>query len=189
MGLDKQLLLTSMSISVIPFGGSSAASGYLFLKLRDPFYVYLYLLASIPLTALTSGIASYLILRSVYISLYVVAGVILIPLLIPVIMSLFYKSIETRVTENYIEIDVKVPVDISSYDPNELFNHVFKKASRSIRNPYYSKRLGSLNGCGHLRVTYLGDDKMVLKRRCGELIVEITITPQREAKMAVRMNY
>ncbi len=189
MGLDKQLLLTSVSESVVPFVGSSVASGHLFTKLRDVFSVYQYLLTCIPLTIFTTGVASYLILGNIYYSLYIISAVILAPLVIPIIMSFKYKGIETRVTENYIEIDVKVPVNISSYDPNELFNHVFKKASRSIRNPYYSKKLGNMSNCGHLRVTYLGDDKMVLKRRCGELIVEVTITPQREANMSVRIDY
>ncbi|MUN28196.1 hypothetical protein [Sulfuracidifex metallicus] len=189
MGLDKKLLLTSMSASVVPLLGSGIASGFLYIKLRDIFSSYQYLLSCIPITAFTTGIASYVILGNIYFALYLVAASILTPLIVPIVASQKYKSVETKITENYIEIDLKVPVNISSYDPNELFNHVYKKASRSIRNPYYSKKLGPLNNCGHLKVTYIGDDKMVLRRRCGELFVEVTITPQREANMSVRMAY
>jgi len=185
MRRDIKPLLFS-AISIIPFAGSSISSYILSDYLKDFFESIRYLPLMIGLSSLSSLILAYYYLRQWMIE--IIAIVVIAPLLISYLNSRRYENIKIDVNEYYIEIKFEVPMKKFSFDnPSTLFEYVFDKALKKIKPPYLFK-LRNLDNCGNLKVIPK-ESSIVLRKRCGDTVVEIIIANNDKANLKVTMTY
>ena len=185
MKKDIKPLLFS-AISAIPLAGSAVSSYVLSEYLKDFFESLRYFPFILGLSLLSSLVTAYYFLRQWIIE--VIAIVIIAPFLISYLNTRRYENIRIDVNEYYIEIKFDVPMKKLSFDnPSDLFEYVFDKALKKIKPPYLFK-LKSLNNCGNLKVIPK-ENSIILRKRCGDTVLEIVITNNEKANLKVTMTY
>ncbi|BDC19599.1 hypothetical protein [Acidianus sp. HS-5] len=184
--LDKNLLIY-LPVSAVPIAGSTIYSVISINKLRDFIESLPYVFLGIPVSLLTSAAITFEYFKQLFYISFIV--VIITPLIASFVISRTYENVEVVPNEYYIEITLKVPISYSQFsDPNVLFDKVFNKALKKMKNPYYYYKLRSLGSCSNLRVE-VHEDRIVLRKRCGDTIVEINLTNKDEAYMKVSISY
>ncbi|MEM3949646.1 hypothetical protein, partial [Saccharolobus sp.] len=108
---------------------------------------------------------------------------------LPILFLLTRNNISVNYSEDYIEIKFKIPINMTSHDPHELFNYVFNKALNKIRNPYYHYKLSAVANCSGLKVSYQNEDKLVIRRKCGDIDIRIVISSKKIADMVIDISY
>ncbi len=185
-GLEKRGILTSL-ISLVPLAGGPIAGFLLGRELRDFEDSLPYLLISFPLSVLSSSLVSLLFFRN-YLYLVLIFSAVT-PVLVDYLTSRKYENMTINVNEYYIEIKFDIPVDMENFsDPNEVFEKLLNKALKKMRNPYYYYKLKSSGSCSSLKIS-LSENKIVLRKRCGDLVIEIEITNKKIANMRVSISY
>jgi len=173
--------------SVIPLIGGPITGYLLGRKIRDFEDSLVYLFMGFPMFVLSSSILSFIYFRN-YLYLVLIYAAIS-PFLVTYIISRKYQNMQINVNEYYIEIKLEVPIDLEeNTDPNIIFEKIFNKALKKMKNPYYYYKLKSLNSCSNLKVS-LSENKMILRRRCGDIIIEIELTNNNVADMKVSISY
>jgi len=185
MKKDIKPLLFS-AISIMPLAGSAVSSYVLSEYLKDFFESLKYFPLILGLSLLSSLVTAYYFLRHWIIE--VIAIVIIAPFLLTYLNTRKYESIRIDVNEYYIEIKFDVPMKKLSFDnPSDLFDYVFDKALKRMKPPY-SFKLKSLNNCGNLKVIPK-ENSIILRKRCGDTVLEIVITNNEKANLKVTMTY
>ena len=185
MRKDCKPLLFSV-ISAIPFAGSAISSYILSEYLKDFYESSKYFPLIIGLSLLSSLITAYYYLRQWIIE--IVTFVLIAPILISYLNSKRFENIKIEINEYYIEIKFEVPMRRFSFDnPSDLFEYILNKALKKIKPPYLFK-LQSLSSCGNLRVIPK-ENSIILRKRCGDTVVEIIITNNERANLKVTMPY
>lgn len=185
MKKDLRPLLFS-TIAIIPIGGSSISSYILSSYLRDFIETLRYFPTIIGFSTLSSLLVAYFYLRQWLFE--ILAVVIVAPFVISFFNSKRYENIKINVNEYYLEIRFEVPMRRLSFDnPSELFEYVYEKALKKIKPPYLFK-LKNLDNCGSLKVTPR-ENSIILRKRCGDIIVEVIISNNEIADMKVTMSY
>ncbi|WP_369610048.1 hypothetical protein [Sulfurisphaera javensis] len=185
MKKDLRPLLFS-SIAIVPIGGSTISSYILSDYLRDFFETLRYLPLIWGLSTLSSFLVAYYYFRQWMFE--ILAVVIVAPILVSFINSKRFENIKIDVNEYYIEIKFEVPMKRLSFDnPSTLFEYVFDKALKKIKPPYLFK-LRSLDNCGNLKVVPR-ENSIILRKRCGDTVVEIIISNNDKADLKVTMTY
>jgi hypothetical protein len=184
--LDKNLLIY-LPTSVIPIAGSTIYSIISINKIRDFVEALPYIFLGLPASLLTSAILTLEYFKQfIYVVLLIV---VLAPFISSFAISRTYENVEVIPNEYYIEITLKVPISYSQFsDPNALFEKIFNKALKKMKNPYYYYKLRSLGNCSNLKVE-VHEDRIVLRKRCGDTIVEINLSNKDEAYMKVSISY
>ncbi len=184
--LDRNLLIY-LPISALPIAGSTIYSVISINKIRDFIESLPYVFLGIPLSLLTSAVVTFEYFKQLF---YIVILIVTVaPFIASFAVSRTYENVEVVPNEYYIEITLKVPISYSQFsDPNALFDKVFNKALKKMKNPYYYYKLRSLGSCSNLRVE-VHEDRIVLRKRCGDTIVEINLTNKDEAYMKVSISY
>jgi hypothetical protein len=104
-----------------------------------------------------------------------VLGALVLANIIAVIMARFKDNIRVNVNEYYIEISTNIDLSGGSLSNlEEVFNTVIHEAMKRIRSPYYKQKLLESSKCSNLRV-YLSEEKIILRKRCGDTIIEVSI--------------
>ncbi|EWG08092.1 MAG: hypothetical protein ASUL_00520 [Candidatus Aramenus sulfurataquae] len=184
--LEKGSILTSLT-SAVPMVGGPITGFLLGRKLRDFEESLPYLFISLPLFVISSSLVSFFFIRS-YLYLVLIYSAIS-PVLVNYLTSRKYENMTINVNEYYIEIKFDLPMDMENFsDPNEVFEKLLHKALKKMRNPYYYYKLKSSGSCSSLKIS-LSEDKMVLRKRCGDLIIEIEINNKKIANMKVTISY
>lgn len=113
---------------------------------------------------------------------------LVVPFVISYLNNRRYENIKIDVNEYYIEIKFEVPMKKLTFDnPSILFEYVFDKALKKIKPPYLFK-LRSLDNCGNLKVVPK-ENSIILRKRCGDTVVEIIVTNNKKADLKVTMTY
>lgn len=184
--MNKRDILITLLASTPPLAGTTIVSFIISKKYGDLKETLKYLMIGLPVTLATT----YYLLLSV-IPKYL-EYIILIPVIMPLPLSylLTRKTMSVSFSEDYIEIKLKIPINMTSYDPHELFNYAFNKALSRIRNPYYYYKLSSISNCSGLKVSYLNEDKLVIRRKCGDIDVRVLISSNKKiADMVIDISY
>ena len=185
MKRDRKPLLLS-AISIIPFAGSAISSYVLSDYLKDFMESTRYLPLVIGLSLLSSLITTYYYLKQWMIE--IAAIVIIVPIFVSYLNTRRYENIKIDINEYYIEIKFEVPMKKLSFDnPSDLFEYVFNKALKKIKPPYLFK-LQNLSSCGNLKVLPK-ENLIILRKRCGDTVLEIIITNTERANLKVTMPY
>lgn len=185
MEKDIKPLLFS-AISAIPLAGSSISSYILSDYLKDFFETLRYFPFMLGLSTLSSLLVTYYYLRQWLLEIMVV--VLVVPFVISYLNNRRYENIKIDVNEYYIEIKFEVPMKKLTFDnPSILFEYVFDKALKKIKPPYLFK-LRSLDNCGNLKVVPK-ENSIILRKRCGDTVVEIIVTNNKKADLKVTMTY
>jgi hypothetical protein len=186
VNFERGTTLQTMTV-LIPWVGPSVSTLLLVRRMRDFWNSAPYLLYITPLS-----FASTIAFTAIYMKNLLIIALIyslVSPLLFTFIYSKKYDSMQINVNEYYIEVKLKVPLLTDNViDPNALFEKVVNKAVRRIRNPYYHYKLKSLGNCSNLKVN-LSENKITLRRRCGDITVEVIISNNDIADMKVSISY
>ncbi|MBB5252309.1 hypothetical protein [Sulfurisphaera ohwakuensis] len=174
------------AIAIIPIGGSSISSYLLSDYLRDFSETLRYLPLVWGLSSLSSILVAFYYFKQFLFE--ILAIVIAAPLLISYLNYKKYENIKIEVNEYYLEIKFEVPMKRLSFDnPSALFEYVFEKALKKIKPPYLFK-LRNLDNCGNLKVIPR-ENSIILRKRCGDTVVEIIISNNDKADLKVTMPY
>ncbi|WP_338600399.1 hypothetical protein V6M85_11900 [Sulfolobus tengchongensis] len=183
--MTKKDIIISLLSAIPPIVGTSIISFIMSRKYGDLKEVIKYILLGLPITL---GTTYYLFVNVIpkYADYF-----LLIPAIIPLPMSflLTRRNMTISYSEDYIEIKFKIPINMTSHDPHELFNYVFNKALNRIRNPYYYYKLSGVSNCSGLKVSYLNEDKLVIRRKCGDIDIRIVISSKKIADMVIDISY
>ncbi|BCS91693.1 hypothetical protein L3N51_00902 [Metallosphaera sp. J1] len=183
---ERGTLLQSFSV-IIPWAGPAVSTLLVARRMRDFWNSLPYLLYITPLS-----FASTVLFTFEYMKHFLLIATIyslVSPLLFAYAFSKKFDSMEINVNEYYIEVKLKVPLlSDQVIDPNSLFERVVSKAIRRVRNPYYNFKLKSLNNCSNLKVS-LSENKITMRRRCGDIIVEVIISNNDTADMKLSISY
>ncbi|MEM3971695.1 MAG: hypothetical protein QXR34_02760 [Saccharolobus sp.] len=182
--MNKRDVIIAMLSSTPPLIGTSIASYITSKKYGDLKEVLKYVMLGLPITLVTTY---YLFVNTIP---RYVDYILLIPVLLPFPLSIIFtrSNISIEYSEDYIEIKFKIPINMTSYDPHELFNYVFNRALSKIKNPYYYYKLSSASNCSGLKITY-NEDKLMIRRRCGDIDIRVIITPRKIADMVIDISY
>ncbi|EZQ04865.1 MULTISPECIES: hypothetical protein [Acidianus] len=186
MRLDKRELYF-LPISAIPFAGGVVYPIVVVRRLRDFVETLVYVSMAIPLFTASDVLLSLFYFRSL---IYVLIGYsIAAPIVSSYALYRLYENVNVSVNEYYIEVNLKIPINNAElYDMNALFEKVFNKALKKLKNPYYYYKLKALSNCSNLKVT-LSENKITLRKRCGDIVVEVNISNNTEAQMKVSISY
>lgn len=185
MERDLKPILFSL-ISSAPLVGGSISSYLITEYYRDFFESLRYFPLIIGLSTLSSIFIIYDYFRSLM--FYLLTLVISLPFVVAFVTTRRFENIRINVNEYYIEINFEVPMKRLSFDdPSSLFDYVYEKALKKIKPPYLQK-LRNLDRCGNLKVIPK-ENSIILRKRCGDTIVEVIITNNEKADMKVTMSY
>ncbi|AEB94395.1 MAG: hypothetical protein QXR57_02875 [Metallosphaera sp.] len=186
LSYERGTVLQSFSV-FIPVAGPAISTLLVTRRMRDFWNSAPYLLYIIPLS-----FASTVLFTFEYFRQFILIAAIyslLSPIGFCYIYSKRYDSMEINVNEYYIEVKLKVPLLRDQViDPSSLFEKVVSKAVRRVRNPYYNFKLKSLNNCSNLKVS-LSENKIIMRRRCGDIVVEVIISNNDIADMKLSISY
>ncbi|ARM76243.1 hypothetical protein [Acidianus manzaensis] len=202
MKLNKKLLSYTI-FSIIPIAGGIADSAIVTRATKDFFDSLPYLLISTPVFIASSAISIFLYFRNFLFMYVTVVYSLLIPFATSFLISKKYENYTVEINDHYelspedhyIEVTLNIPASYTSsslldedqvIDPNLLFKKLFSRALKTKlrRSPYYAKlRFIELDKCSNLRVS-VSQDKMILKKKCGDVIIEIIINNNKNTKLA-----
>lgn len=186
VNFERGTTIQSMTV-LIPWVGPVISTLLLVRRMRDFWNSAPYLLYLTPLSFASTVAFTVLYMKNflVVASIYSVIS----PLLFTLLYTKKYDSMQINVNEYYIEVKLKIPLITDRViDPNALFEKVVGKAVKRIRNPYYHYKLKSLGNCSNLKVN-LSENKITLRRRCGDITVEVIISNNDIADMKVSISY
>ncbi|AWR99722.1 hypothetical protein [Metallosphaera hakonensis] len=183
---ERGTVLQSFSV-LVPWIGPAVSTLLVVRRMRDFWNSAPYLLYITPLSFASTVLFTFEYLKQFL--LIAVAYSLLSPLLFSYLYSKKFDSMDINVNEYYIEVKLKIPLlSDQVIDPNSLFEKVVGKAVRRLRNPYYNFKLKSLNNCSNLKVS-LSENKIIMRRRCGDIIVEVIISNSDTADMKLSISY
>jgi hypothetical protein len=177
--------IISIISAIPPIIGTSITSFIMSRRYGDLKEVIKYVMIGLPVTLATTY---YLFINIIpkYAD-YLIAIPAILPL--PISFLLTRNNISVNYSEDYIEIKFKIPINMTSHDPHELFSYVFNKALSKIRNPYYHYKLSAVTNCSGLKVSYQNEDKLVIRRKCGDIDIRIVISSKKIADMVIDISY
>ncbi|MEM1626516.1 MAG: hypothetical protein QXV69_04440 [Sulfolobaceae archaeon] len=172
MDEQKKLLL----ISAIPVIGGVVSNYYLSLKISKINKLIKLLLISISVSVISTLILALYFFREIILEIF---GAIIIANFVSIFLGRKRKlsnDIKLKINEYYIEILTNIDFDEGDIikDPNEIYTKVINQALSKIKSPYYKQKLLETLKCNNLKL-FLSEDKIVLRRKCGDTIVEITL--------------
>ncbi|AOL15823.1 hypothetical protein BFU36_02770 [Sulfolobus sp. A20] len=183
--VNKRDTIIAILSSAIPFAGNTITSFIISRIYGDFKEIIKYVILGLPITIGTT----YYLLTNIFPKLEYYLLIIPVILPFPVSFILSRKNMAITYSEDVIEIKFKIPINMSARDPHELFEYVFNKALSKIKNPYYYNKLISVANCSGLKVSYISDDKLVIRRKCGDIDIRIIISSMKIADMVIDISY
>ncbi|QKQ99636.1 hypothetical protein GWK48_03825 [Metallosphaera tengchongensis] len=186
VSLERGTILQSLTV-LIPWAGSPISTLLITRRMRDFWNSAPYLLYVTPLSFASTVLFTFEYMK--HFLLIATAYSLISPILLTLAYSRKFDNMEINVNEYYIEVKLKIPLlQDQVIDLNSLFEKVVNKAMRRVRNPYYNFKLKSLNNCSNLKVS-LTENKIIMKRRCGDIVVEVIISNNDVADMKLSISY
>jgi len=183
MSEQKKLLL----LSTIPIVGGAISNYYMSLKVSKMSKLLRLLLISTTVSIISTLILTLYFFKDLLIE---ILSTVIIANVISVILGRKRKlsrDIKLKVNEYYIEIITNIDFDEEEVikDPSEIYSIVINQALSKIKSPYYKQKLLETLKCSNLKI-HLAEDKIILRRKCGDTIVEITLRGVRgELKISI----
>ncbi|AWR97539.1 hypothetical protein DFR86_08225 [Acidianus sulfidivorans JP7] len=202
MKLNKKLLVYA-SFSIIPIAGGIASSAIITKNTKDFFESLPYLLISTPIFIASTTLPIFLYFRNFLYMYIAIVYSAFIPFIVSFGVSKAYENYTVEINDHYelglddhyIEVTLNIPVSYAPsslleedqiLDPNSLFKKLFNRALKTKlrRSPYYPKlRFIELEKCSSLKMSIL-QDKIILKKKCGDVIIEIILNSNKNPKLA-----
>ncbi|MBP1357236.1 MAG: hypothetical protein JZD40_01935 [Sulfolobus sp.] len=148
------------------------------------------LLIVLPISLITTIVFSLELLKNYIIE--VLAGILVSSVGIMVYNILKSENISLYVDEYSIIITMHLNLEslnFSKTDLNNLIIDIVKKAMRKIKNPYYREKLSILSTCGSSPRVALQEDKLIIRKRCGDSTLEIVIENNSQANIKFEIQY
>ncbi|MCY0859004.1 MAG: hypothetical protein OWQ54_01090 [Sulfolobaceae archaeon] len=189
MKLTKEYI-EALLISAIPIVGMPA--GIYFMSDADIHsYEYLKKLSLLMGISLLSSILFSIELLKEYI-VEILTSMLVASVSVIVYKILRSENISLYADEYSIVINMSLninSVNIADTDINSLISTIIRKALRKVHNPYYREKLSTLNMCSSSPRVTAHEDKLIIRKRCGDTTLEIVITNNTKANIKFEIEY
>lgn len=148
------------------------------------------LLVILPISLISTIILSVELLKNYIVEIF--TGILVSSVAIMVYKIMKSEKISLYVDEYSIMISMNLNLEslnFSETDINNLILNVVKKAIRKVKNPYYRDKLSVLSTCGSSARVVLQEDKLIIRKRCGDSTLEIVIEKNSHANIKFEIQY